>query len=113
MRPPPYPPPFPVARDEVTQPGIGVDMERLTLKRENMRLRQERNAAREQLTNALTSSAPGLAPRTRGQKAGKVAIELGKFAAMAPVLVIAGKLAAKHWPEFSDLIDAILGAFGL
>lgn len=112
IRPPPYPPlPVVNSQDADTEPGLGMSAENLGLRRENQRLRRERNEARETLSQALTQSAPGLPPPRR--RSSIVAVELGKFAVMAPVLLIVGKMVAKRWPEFGELIDAVLVTLGL
>lgn len=98
LRPPPLPRSF-----EDTEPGLGL----LAAKQENAQLRMERDKARRERDAARSSSPP---PRRHGKR---VAIELGKLAFAAPVLIIAGKMAAKRWPEFGDLIDAVLDAVGL
>lgn len=115
MRPPPLPSPFPVAaREAETEPGIGVNPEVMALRRENMRLRRERNAAKQDLTRALTESASGsMPPPTRKQKTVSNLLTGTKYAVLLPVVAFAGRAAARKWPEFQELVDAVLQGFGL
>lgn len=107
---PPPPPPFPVARDEVTQPGIGLDIEKLTLKRENMRLRQERNEARGLLADAVRETVP---PPTRKQKLVKAGLTSAQWALLVGVAGVVLPAVAKKWPAYADLVQAVLANLGL
>ncbi len=102
--PPPYPPPYPPAVDEVTEPGLGLLAVKAELARalsEAARLRRERDEAR--------ALARGSLPPGRGRTA-KVAILTGQLAVLTPVILVAGKLVAKLWPESAELVDAIISA---
>ena len=115
IRPPPYPPlPVVNSQDADTEPGLGMSAENLGLRRENQRLRRERNEARETLSQALTQSAPGLPPPRR--RSSIVAVELGKFAVMAPVLLIVGLffigLAWFNLIVYSDARGVVLATLG-
>jgi hypothetical protein len=115
IRPPPLPAqPFGSARDEITQPGMGLDVEKLTLKRENMRLRQERNEARQQLTRALTESASGSTPPdlTRKQKAAKLGLSAATVTLITAAAGVLLPIIAKKWPAYADLITGLLQNLG-
>lgn len=101
MRPPPLP-----RSSEATEPGLGL----LALKNENARLRRERNEARDAL---LTGSAPGSSPPpTRRQRNVGHVISLGKYAALLTILPALGAVVAKHWPEYADVVQAIISVLG-
>lgn len=109
-RPPPLPPPFLRAVEEVTEPGLGVmqlKMEIARLLGENGRLRRERNEAR---TLAESPSVPP--PATRGRK---VAV-MGAAAGVGGVLLLLARLVlrfvADQWPEYAPLADSLLGVLG-
>jgi hypothetical protein len=106
------PPPFPKARDEITEPGIGINPEVMTLRRENMRLRRERNAAKEELAHALTSSAPGVGSippdLTRKQRTLKTLAKTGGYTLLVSVLMAVAPMLAKKWPAYADVITAVL-----
>ena len=109
LRPPPLPKePFTKADDVDTLPGMFSPEEVMQLRRDLRRVRGERDDA----LSALRSSSepPPLRRYARTKRAG---IEIGKVAVIAPVLVIAGNLLAKRWPEFAELIRAILATVGL
>ena len=115
MRPPPYPPPYPVARDEITQPGMGLDVEKLTLKRENLRLRKERNEARQQLSRALTESASGSVPPdlTRKQKAARLGLSAATVTLLTAVVGVLVPIIERNWPAYAGIIRAIQQNLGL
>lgn len=104
------PPPFPLAKDADTEPGIGVDIEKLSLKRENMRLRQERNAAREERDALAQDSIP---PPTRKQKTVRGLLTGTKYAVLLPLLAFAGRALARKYPAVQELVDAALQGLGL
>ena len=99
------PPPFPPARDADTEPGIHSAQDVLALRRDNARLRRQRDELLER-----PSSIP---PPTRGQKRAKVALITGKWAVLLPMVALAARAAARQWPEITEIVDGILGAFGL
>jgi hypothetical protein len=116
IRPPPLPAqPFGSARDEITQPGMGLDVEKLTLKRENMRLRQERNEARQQLTRALTESASGSTPPdlTRKQKAAKLGLSAATVTLLTGLVGVLVPIIERNWPAYAGIIKAIQQNLGL
>lgn len=96
------PPPLPRSLED-TEPGLGL----FAAKQEIAQLRVERDAARRECAKVRAASSPP--PRRHGKT---VAIELGKLAFAAPVLIVAGKMAAKRWPQFEELIDAALASLG-
>lgn len=108
--PPRLPPPFPIAKDADTEPGIGIDIEKLSLKRENMRLRQERNQARQALEDSAADTIP---PPTKKQKTVRGLLIGTKYAVLLPVLAFAGRAAARKWPAVQELVDAVLQGLGL
>ncbi|HJW76325.1 MAG TPA: hypothetical protein VJ787_11775 [Thermoleophilia bacterium] len=112
------PPPFPVARDTETEPGLGETPREAQLRGENVRLRRERNQARKERDAALLgTSAPGTGSTppdlTRGQRTVRGLLAGTKYAVLLPVVAFAGRAAARKWPEVQELVDAVLGALGL
>lgn len=99
------PPPFPPARDADTEPGIHSAQDVLALRRENARLRRERDELRDR-----PSSTP---PPTRKQRNVKAALITGKWAVLLPVVALAARAAARQWPEITEIVDGVLGALGL
>ncbi len=105
------PPPFPPAREESTEPGLGamaLRMEVARLLQENGRLRRERNEAR-----TLAAEAPSIPPPpTRGRK---VAI-MGTAATAGGALFLVARLilrfVAEQWPELAPLCEGLLGVLG-
>jgi hypothetical protein len=99
------PPPYPVASDDPTEPGIGsVSLAaHITLRKENMRLRQERNAARDELDKQLRSSMPP----TPVQRKVALSLNLGKYTALLTLVPVVGAVLAKVWPAYKDLIETV------
>ncbi len=108
MTQPPPLPPFGNARDVDTEPGIGA-AENLALKRENMRLRKERNEARETLNQALTQSAPGL--DVIPARFGKLKL-VGKWAVVGTVLGLLAPVIEHYVPQYAAVIHELVKAFG-
>ena len=102
MSQPPPLPPFLLARDVETEPGIHSAQDVLALRRENHRLRRERDAALD-----------GTPPPTRGQRRAQVALGLGKFAVLLPVAAVLARWAGRNWPEYAELVDSVLSVVGL
>ena len=103
----PKPPIFPVARDEVTEPGIGVSMETLTLKRENMRLRQERNEARQALADLEDRSS--VPPPTRKQAAVAMTGKVVQWTGIAMLLLTAAaQVASMYRPDLEAPIRTLI-----
>lgn len=104
-RPPPLPPPFLRAVEDVTEPGLGalaLRQENARLMEDNARLRRERNEARAE----KTSTAP---PPRRGKGlAVGAAAGSGLFLALRLVL----RAVADQWPEYAPLAEALLGMLG-
>lgn len=86
------PPPFPPARDETTEPGIGMSRETIALRKENARLRSERNEALAQVPESLP-------PPTRTQKAAGVTLSTVQWLGVASlVLTAAAQIASAYRP---------------
>ena len=100
MRPPPLP------KEAGTEPGLGL----LALKAENLRLRRERNEAREALATNDSGSSP---PPTAKQRRGRTALGLGKWAGVLVLVPVVARAVARRWPEYTDLVDGLLEALGL
>lgn len=99
MRDPPPP------DSEVTLPGVHSQQDALWFKRENARLRRERDEARAQLTNA--SVVPFKPPRS-------LALAVGKYAGLLALAALAARsLVKKLWPQYTDIVDGILSGIGL
>jgi len=112
------PPPFPVARDTETEPGLGETPREAQLRGESVRLRRERNQARKERDAALLgSSAPGSSSippdLTRKQRTVRGVLTGTKYAVLLPVVAFAGRAAARQWPEVQELVDAVLQGLGL
>lgn len=99
------PPPFPPARDADTEPGIHSAQDVLALRRENARLRRERDELRD--------ASPSVPPPTRRQRTVKTALLTGKWAVLLPLVALGARAAARQWPELTELVDGVLGALGL
>lgn len=113
MTQPPPLPPFGNARDVDTEPGIGA-AENLALKRENMRLRKERNEARATLSQALTQSAPGTDGVTvRFGRTKKVAFKFGEYTTLLSAAGLIARFIAKKFPESAELVEGLLQLVGL
>lgn len=100
------PPPFPPARDADTEPGIGMSRETIALRKENARLRSERN-------DALAAVPDTLPPPTRKQRTVAAVLAGSKYALLLPVLAFTGRALARKYPQLQDLIDAVLQGLGL
>jgi len=107
--PPPLPPFDAGANDVTTEPGIGISPEVIRLRRENRRLRSERDAARLQL--AGLGSVPPEA--TRGQKTLQGLLTGTKYAALLSVAGFAARAIARKWPQYAEFVDAALQGLGL
>lgn len=106
----PVPPPFPVARDAETLPGVDSQQDAMALRRENLRLRQQRNQLQLQVDAARTSDAP---PPTRKQKLVRRAMSSGHYALLVALVAAVAPAVAKKWPAYADLIDGVLSGLGL
>jgi len=94
MLPPPLPP-FPKARDEDTEPGVGL----LALKAENARLR---NALADALEGPDTDTPPPL-PWLRLSRVKLV----GMFTTAAAVLALVAPLIEHHVPQYASLVHEL------
>lgn len=103
---PPPLPAFAAAKDETTQPGLGMSRETIALRQENARLRSERN-------EALASVPDTLPPPTRKQRTVAAVLAGSKYALILPVLAFTGRALARKYPQLQDLIDAVLQGLGL
>lgn len=102
MMPPPLPP---FKADTDTEPGLGL----IAAKQENVRLRQERDWARQErdtLRAGVSVAPPPSSKRAKNLLAG------GKYAALIPLVVFAAGVAERKWPQFKDLIDGVMKACG-
>lgn len=100
------PPPLPPFKADDTEPGLGL----IALKQTCRQLQQERDDARQErdsLRAGVSVSAPPPSRRAQNLLAG------GKYAALIPLVVFAAGVAERKWPEFKDVIDAIMKAVGL
>lgn len=109
MTQPPPLPPFGVAREAETEPGLGLSAENLALRRENARLRRERNLARETLSQSLTQSAPGV--DVTPVRFGKLKMA-GKWALVGTVLGLLGPVIEHYVPEYASIIHELVKVFG-
>lgn len=101
MTQPPPLPPLRVVNDTDTEPGLGL----IAVKQENARLRQERDEARQErdsLRAGVTISEPPPSKRAKNILAGT------KYAALVPLIALAGRAAARKWPQLQELVDGIL-----
>lgn len=92
-------------RDIATEPGIGYPMDLLILRRENNRLRMERNQERQARELAELTLERQSMPPTRRQRAVGWSLKLGKWGALLTLLPPLGVVLAKLWPEYADLIE--------
>jgi len=102
------PPPYPVASDDPTEPGIGhISLAaHLTLRQENMRLRRERNAARDALDEQLRTSMP---PTPRQKLAGGAV----KWTGIAALLLTAlAEVASLYRPDVEGPIRTLVKLLG-
>lgn len=90
-----------------TLPGIHGTQDVMQLRRENARLRHERDAAR---TELFETSIP---PPTFRQRKARTALHLGKWAVVLPVVAVAARAIAKRYPEVTEIVDALLALVGL
>lgn len=106
------PPPFPKARDEITEPGIGQSPREAQLIRDLTRIRRERNQAIRERDAALTSSAPGVGSippdLTRKQRTMNTLVKTGGYTLLVSVLMAVAPMLAKKWPAYADVITAVL-----
>jgi len=107
------PPPFPVARDTETEPGLGETPREAQLRGENVRLRRERNQARKERDAALLGTGSTPPDLTRGQRTVRGLLAGTKYAVLLPVVAFAGRAAARQWPELQEVVDAVLSGLGL
>jgi hypothetical protein len=113
------PPPYPPARDETTEPGLGalaLRQENARLLGENTRLRSERNEARQERDELRASDAlPSVPPPLPGQRRRK-AVALGTAAGIGGGLLLAARLVlravADQWPEYAPIAEGFLVLLG-
>jgi hypothetical protein len=83
----------------------------MALRRENQRLRRERNAARQERDTLSLDSVP---PPTRRQKTVGIMGKLGKYGLVGlGIAAILRAAAKKWWPDGYEVIDTGLSAVGL
>lgn len=93
--------------DADTLPGLHGTQDVMALRRENGRLRRERDELAAELDRT------SLPPPTPGQKRGRMALNFGKWAVVLPVAAVAARALVKKYPELTDLVDAVLSLVGL
>lgn len=107
LRPPPLPT-FPPARDDTTEPGLGL----LALKQENARLRRERDAALAAPYDEETASDEE-PPPTRRQKAVRVTVRTVGGALAVALVGLVSSVVEHRWPAFASLVHGIIGNLGM
>lgn len=93
------PPPFPRAKDEETEPGVGL----IALKQENARLRWERDLARDELQDR-----PPRLPPLRKSRVKFV----GKWAVIGALIGGAAPLLEHFVPKYAELIHEVARRLG-
>lgn len=101
------PPPFPPSRDETTEPGIGMTRETIALRKENARLRSERN-------EALAAVPDTLPPPTRTQSAVRTSFSAVQWIGLVTLLLTAAaQVASAYKPglvgPIQHMIDIVKG----
>lgn len=90
--------------DAETLPGIHGLEDVLQLRRENDRLRRERDEARAELA---------VEPPPLPGRGARVARSLGKYAVLLPAFGLAARALARRYPEVTPFVDSVLDIFGL
>ena len=110
------PPLFPVARDDATEPGIGLSLDALALQRECMRLRQERTALRKERDDAFEALDRATMPPTPRQRlAGLGAGAVSVLGVLSLVVALAAQVAAVYRPDIEAplrTLEKLLGSLG-
>lgn len=102
-------PPPAVEAGEETLPGLDQSEHNRQLRRDLVRVREERDEALSRLV-ALTDSTP---PPTRRQRAARGLLVGSRWVVALPLFALLARAAAKQWPEFAVFVDALLAGLGL
>ncbi len=90
-------------KDIATEPGIGYPMDLLVLRRENNRLRLERNQERHARELAELTLERQSMPPTLKQRWAKV----GKWGALFTLLPAVGAALAQLWPQYAHIFELL------